>query len=121
MSPHALPSAHRAEGELVIRSGDTGRILYAEPAQVDLQTGALVLAAHATHISPTGYDWGVDAVCFRWSRKGTAFSVEEGSGSQEFCIRDDLEALQVDWAQKVAREWGRSLPKAPVRARGPRL
>jgi hypothetical protein len=67
-------SASHAVGELVIK-GESGTLLYAEPARVDLATGAMTVE---NDISRTGYDWGYDTFFFRLSKRGERFEVEEG-------------------------------------------
>lgn len=122
MSPSSFQpsSPSHAVGELVIK-GDSGTILYAEPARVDLATGAVTLE---NDISRTGYDWGCDTLFFRLSKRGERFEVEEGcevDPNLDFCVSSDLENLQEAWRQKLAKGLNQALPKNRVAPKRPRM
>jgi hypothetical protein len=113
-------AAGHAQGELVIKS-ESGTLLYAEPARVDLSTGAVTLE---NAISRTGYDWGCDTFCFRLSKRGDRFEVEEGcevDPNLDFCVSSDLENLQEAWRQKLAKDLDKGLPKNRSVPRRPRM
>lgn len=109
-----------AVGELVIKS-ESGRLLHAEPARVDLATGALTVE---NGISRTSYDWGYDIFFFRLSKRGEKFEVEEGcevAPHLDFCVSCDLGDLQEAWRQKLASGLDRTLPKSKASSSRPRM
>lgn len=113
-------AAGLAQGELVIK-GERGALLYAEPARVDLSTGAVTLE---NEISRTGYDWGCDTFFFRLGKRGDRFEVEEGcevDPNLDFCVSSDLESLQEAWRQKLAKDLEKALPKNRSVPRRPRM